>query len=432
MLFGGYENEPDSRWLDGVPWDHAATLPAARLGALPAADGGRDPALPVPRRRRGGPPGLPSRRDDARREPAPRADAGRPRLLGRRRAVAERVRGRGRDRPGDGRLDHGGRPRRRHRAVPGVAVRATRTAIPGSSAGLARETYADYYRLRFPYDADVAGRPRRLSALHGRLQEARRRVRHEGRLGARRPTTTRAALAARRAATRRRYGWTTAALVRAGGGGASGRPRAGRASSTSARSARSTVDRAGRAGAAPARRRERRRPAGRQRRLHAVPRRAWRDRRRRHRRPPRRRPVPRRHRLRLPRRRPGLAAHARRRRRRSRCRSATSAATWRRSGCGGRARATSWRPPPVTTSATPRCRCARRGSIRVGRRGRRRGADQLRRRARLGADGRAGEGGRGLGRAACRRRGPRPRADRLPGARRRSGSRRAIATSAPS
>jgi 4-methylaminobutanoate oxidase (formaldehyde-forming) len=40
------------------------------------------------------------------------------------------------------------------------------------AATLARETYADYYRLRFPYDTDEAGRPRRLSALHGRLQEA--------------------------------------------------------------------------------------------------------------------------------------------------------------------------------------------------------------------------------------------------------------------
>ncbi len=43
---------------------------------------------------------------------------------------------------------------------------------PGFVAGLAREAYADYYRLRYPYDADVAGRPRRLSALHGRLQES--------------------------------------------------------------------------------------------------------------------------------------------------------------------------------------------------------------------------------------------------------------------
>ncbi|HET9852084.1 MAG TPA: aminomethyltransferase family protein, partial [Candidatus Limnocylindrales bacterium] len=40
------------------------------------------------------------------------------------------------------------------------------------TAALARETYADYYRLRFPYDAEVAGRPRRLSPLHSRLQAA--------------------------------------------------------------------------------------------------------------------------------------------------------------------------------------------------------------------------------------------------------------------
>ena len=42
---------------------------------------------------------------------------------------------------------------------------------PRFAAGLARETYSDYYRLRYPFDADLAGRPRRLSALHGRLQE---------------------------------------------------------------------------------------------------------------------------------------------------------------------------------------------------------------------------------------------------------------------
>jgi hypothetical protein len=39
-------------------------------------------------------------------------------------------------------------------------------------AELARETYADYYRLRYPHDADEAGRPRRLSPLHGRQQDA--------------------------------------------------------------------------------------------------------------------------------------------------------------------------------------------------------------------------------------------------------------------
>ncbi len=25
MLFGGYEHEPNARWLEGVPWEHAAT-----------------------------------------------------------------------------------------------------------------------------------------------------------------------------------------------------------------------------------------------------------------------------------------------------------------------------------------------------------------------------------------------------------------------
>jgi glycine cleavage system aminomethyltransferase T len=42
---------------------------------------------------------------------------------------------------------------------------------PKFAAALARETYADYYRLRFPYDAEVAGRPRRLSAVHQRLEQ---------------------------------------------------------------------------------------------------------------------------------------------------------------------------------------------------------------------------------------------------------------------
>src|SRR5207245_778083 len=43
---------------------------------------------------------------------------------------------------------------------------------PEFTAALARETYSDYYRLRFPYDADVAGRPRRLSPLNARLEAA--------------------------------------------------------------------------------------------------------------------------------------------------------------------------------------------------------------------------------------------------------------------
>ena len=74
---------------------------------------------------------------------------------------------------------------------------------PGFAAGLARETYADYYRLRFPFDADVAGRPRRLSALHGRLQE---RARSSGRrpAGNGRTITSRDGPGAGPAGTRRR------------------------------------------------------------------------------------------------------------------------------------------------------------------------------------------------------------------------------------
>src|SRR4029079_2147591 len=39
------------------------------------------------------------------------------------------------------------------------------------TAGLGREAYSDYYWLRYPFDADLFGRPRRRSALHGGLQE---------------------------------------------------------------------------------------------------------------------------------------------------------------------------------------------------------------------------------------------------------------------
>jgi glycine cleavage system aminomethyltransferase T/glycine/D-amino acid oxidase-like deaminating enzyme len=43
---------------------------------------------------------------------------------------------------------------------------------PGWVAELARETYRSYYLLRYPFDHDELGRPKRVSPLHGRLQEA--------------------------------------------------------------------------------------------------------------------------------------------------------------------------------------------------------------------------------------------------------------------
>ena len=39
------------------------------------------------------------------------------------------------------------------------------------AAELARETYKYYYLLRYPYDSDEWGRPKRTSALHSRMQD---------------------------------------------------------------------------------------------------------------------------------------------------------------------------------------------------------------------------------------------------------------------
>ena len=171
MVFGGYELDPRSRWEDGVPWEHAAqSLPAdyERFAPLMAGAIRRFPFLADAEAIR-----LVCHPDAMTPDANP--------LLGplpgvrgfwvAAGSVAQRVRGWGRDRPRDGRLDHDRRPGRGHRAVPGVAVRR-HVSRSGFAAGLARETYSDYYRLRYPYDADLAGRPRRLSALHGRLQEA--------------------------------------------------------------------------------------------------------------------------------------------------------------------------------------------------------------------------------------------------------------------
>ncbi len=172
---------------------------AARLRALRAAHGRCDPALPVPRRRRGDPAGLPPRRDDPRREPAPRADARRARLLGRRRPVAQRIRRRRRDRPGARRLDHGRRPGRRHRALPGLAVRGT---VPRPDVGRrpwrARPTPTTTGCATRTTPTRPVGRGG-CPPLHGRLQEAGAVFGIEGRLGAGGPASARRAVAARRA-----------------------------------------------------------------------------------------------------------------------------------------------------------------------------------------------------------------------------------------
>ena len=171
MVFGGYEAEPRARWLDGVPWDHAATsLPPdwERFGPLMAGAIRRFPFLADAEAIR-----LVCHPDAMTPDANPLLGP-MPGLRGFWLAAGLSLNGFG----GGGGIG---------RALagwitagdPGLDVapyRAWRFADtyrdPVWTAGLARETYADYYRLRFPYDAEVEGRPRRLSPLHGRLQEA--------------------------------------------------------------------------------------------------------------------------------------------------------------------------------------------------------------------------------------------------------------------
>ena len=219
--FGGYEPDPVARWLDGVPWEHAASpLPPDTRPASRRCLQGAIRRFPFLERRGRRQARLPPRRDDARRQPAARADARRARVLGRRRALAQRVRRRRRDRPGA-----------RRAGSPAASPSSTCTSYrpwrfgavhrdPLFAAEPAREAYRYYYRLRYPFDTRrVRGRPRRTSALHGRLQDARRGVRRPrtagsgpttsspgSRGGARAPTSARSAGRGRRSSTAARRG----------------------------------------------------------------------------------------------------------------------------------------------------------------------------------------------------------------------------------
>jgi len=171
MVFGGYETDPVSRWEDGVPWDHAArSLPPdwERFAPLMAGAIRRFPFLADAEAIR-----LVCHPDAMTPDANP--------LLGPLPGIRGFWVAAGLSLNGFG--GGGGIGRAMAGWItagdPGVDIgpyRAWRFADvyrdPGFVAGLARETYADYYRLRFPYDADVAGRPRRLSALYGPLQDS--------------------------------------------------------------------------------------------------------------------------------------------------------------------------------------------------------------------------------------------------------------------
>ncbi|HEX5239662.1 MAG TPA: FAD-dependent oxidoreductase, partial [Candidatus Limnocylindrales bacterium] len=171
MLFGGYEADPNARWIDGVPWEHAATtLPPDWERFGPLMDGAirrfpfladaeairlvchPDAMTPDANPLLGPMPGVPGFWVAAGLSLNGFGGGG-----GIGRAIAGWITA------GDPGAD----------VAPYRAWRFADTYRDARfAADLAREAYADYYRLRFPYDSDVAGRPRRLSPLHGRLQEA--------------------------------------------------------------------------------------------------------------------------------------------------------------------------------------------------------------------------------------------------------------------
>ena len=170
VLFGGYEANPVSRWEDGVPWEHGArALPAdhERFAPLMAGAVRRFPHLdeagvvalvchPDAMTPDGNPllgpmPGVPGFWMAAGLSLNGFGGAG-----GLGKALAELVAG------GEAEVDV--QPYRPWRF--GGPYRD-----PSFAAAGAREVYKYYYRLRYPYDVSEAGRPRRLSPLHGRLQE---------------------------------------------------------------------------------------------------------------------------------------------------------------------------------------------------------------------------------------------------------------------
>jgi glycine cleavage system aminomethyltransferase T/glycine/D-amino acid oxidase-like deaminating enzyme len=170
VVLGGYELDPHARWIDGVPWDHAGTsLPPDQRRFEPLLAGAArrfpfiseagivklvchpDAMTPDANPLVGPVPGVRGLFIAAGLSLNGFGGAG-----GIGKSVAELVT------TADTELDlYAYRPwrfgpvHRDHRYV----------------AELAKEAYRYYYFLRYPYDADELGRPRRTSALHHRLQD---------------------------------------------------------------------------------------------------------------------------------------------------------------------------------------------------------------------------------------------------------------------
>src|SRR5438093_7433272 len=170
MVLGGYESNPVARWIDGVPWDHAGvSLPPDQVRFEPLLAGAArrfpfvneagivklvchpDAMTPDAGPLVGPVPGVRGLYMAAGLSLNGFGGAG-----GIGRAIAELVT------TGETELDlHPYRPWRF-----GPVHHDHRYA-----SELGRETYKYYYLLRFPYDSDEWGRPKRTSALHSRMQD---------------------------------------------------------------------------------------------------------------------------------------------------------------------------------------------------------------------------------------------------------------------
>ena len=206
VVLGGYESDPVARWVDGVPWGHAGTsLPPdqARFEPLLAGAARRFPFLgeagivklvchpdamtPDSNPLVGPVPGVPGLFMAAGLSLNGFGGAG-----GIGRSLAQLITG--------GETDLDLYPYRPWRFGP---VHQDHLY----AAELAREAYKYYYYLRYPYDSDEWGRPRRTSALHERSQDlgAVFGAKH----GWERPDYLEPGAPWRRAgADQRRFGWT--------------------------------------------------------------------------------------------------------------------------------------------------------------------------------------------------------------------------------
>ena len=170
VLFGGYEPNPVSRWHDGVPWEHGSLMLApdhARFQQLMAGAVRRFPFLDT-----AGVTALVCHPDAMTPDGNP--------LLGSMPGVRGLWLAAGLSLNGFG--GAGGLGKALAELVTTGAAEVDVQPYrpwrfggpyrdPDFAAAGAREVYKYYYRQRYPYDASEAGRPKRLSPLHGRLQE---------------------------------------------------------------------------------------------------------------------------------------------------------------------------------------------------------------------------------------------------------------------